>query len=466
MPTAAQRLADFAAALQFDDIPGEVVEAAKLHLLDTLGCALAAQAVGLAGQGRELMADQGGREQSSAIGSSDLLPAASAAFANGMLSHGLDFDDTHSDSMTHVTSVVGPAALAVAESREASGSELVVALVAGSELVTRIGMAVTGQFHARGFHATAVCGVFGAAAAAMRLAGGTPATTASALGIAGSFAGGLFVYLDEGTQTKPIHPAWAAHGGVLAAELASRGAEGPTTVLEGRFGLYHAFVDAQPGTIDLEDQTQDLGRRWETPRIAYKPYPICHFIHGSLGGTASLLDRVDPGAVERIEVSVPQAAVPIVLEPVETKVAPRTDYDAKFSLQFCTAAMLVTGRVDLQTFSEETLRDETILGLARKVDYEVRDYETWPAAFPGGVRIVLTDGRVLEADQPHQLGAPDNPMTREQIVDKFRANAGLGLADGDVAALEEALLELEQVDDLTRSLEPIRRARVSSAAAV
>ena len=105
---------------------------------------------------------------------------------------------------------------------------------------------------------------------------------------------------------------------------------------------------------------------------------------GSLGATASLLDRVDPSAVERIEATVPQAAVPIVLEPVESKLAPRTDYDGKFSLQFCTAAMLVTGRVDVRTFAEETLRDETILDLAHKVGYQVRDYETWPAAFPGG----------------------------------------------------------------------------------
>jgi 2-methylcitrate dehydratase PrpD len=128
--------------------------------------------------------------------------------------------------------------------------------------------------------------------------------------------------------------------------------------------------------------------------------------------------------------------------------------------------MLVTGRVDVRTFGEETLRDETILELARKVSYDVRDYETWPAAFPGGVRIVLSDGQVLESDQPHQLGAPDNPMTREQIVSKFRTNAELALADEDVAALEQALLELERVDDLTRALEPLRRARVASAAAV
>jgi 2-methylcitrate dehydratase PrpD len=465
MPTAATRFADFATSLSYDDIPGDVSEAAKLHLLDTIGCALAAQGVGLAGEGRDFMADQGGRGEATAIGLADRMPAAAAAFANGMLAHGLDFDDTHSDSMTHVTAVIAPAALAAAEAQGAAGEDLVTALVAGSEIVTRIGMEVTGRFHARGFHATAVCGVFGGAAAAARLAGASAATTASALGIAGSFAGGLFVYLDEGTATKPVHPAWAAHGAVLAAALAGRGAEGPTTVIEGRFGLYQAFIDAEPGSIDLQEQTADLGSRWETPRIAYKPFPVCHFIHGSLGATASLMPEIDVEQIESIEVSVPAPAVPIVLEPVAAKFAPRTDYDAKFSLQYCTAALLLTGKVDVGTFSEPTLCDGRIAELARKVSYVVRDYATWPAAFPGGVRITLRSGRVLEADQPHQLGAPENPMSRDQIVDKFRANAMLTLAEVDVDALESSLLGLEDHTDIGSALEPLRRARAAVGAA-
>jgi 2-methylcitrate dehydratase PrpD len=464
MPTPAQRFADFAVSLSYEDIPAETAEAAKLHLVDTLGCALAAHAVGLAGEGRDLVAKQGGTPEATVIGLDSGLPATSAAFANGMLSHGLDYDDTHSDSMTHVSAVVGPAALAAAEARRADGRELVVALVAGSEIVTRIGMAVTGQFHARGFHATAVCGVFGGAAAACRLAGATASTTTSALGIAGSFAGGLFVFLDEGTATKPVHPAWAAHGALMAAGLAGLGAEGPTTVIEGRFGVYHAFADAEPGSIDLEPELSGLGSRWETPRIAIKPYPICHFIHGSLGATQSLMDGIVLEDVESIEVTVPAPAVPIVLEPVADKVAPRTDYDAKFSLQFCTAAMLVTGKVDVRTFAEASLRDESILDLASKVTYVVRDYESWPEAFPGGVRVTMRDGRVLEADRPHQLGGPENPMSSDQILAKFRDNATLALSDADVEALEESLLALEDVGELGEALAPLQRARAATAA--
>jgi len=465
MATGARRFADFAVALSYEDIPAETLEAGKLHFLDTIGCGLAAHAVGLASEGRDMMVAQGGASDATVIGSEERLPTAAAAFANGMLAHALDFDDTHSDSMTHVSSVVGPAALAVAEERGASGRELLVAMVAGNEIVTRIGMQSTGAFHARGFHATAVCGVFGGAAAAARLAGASAEVATSALGIAGSFAGGLFVFLDEGTATKPMHPAWAAHGAVFAAGLAARGAEGPSTVLEGRFGLYHAFIDAEPGSIDLEEQLSDLGERWETPRIAYKPYPVCHFIHGSLGATASLLESVDIGQIESVEVSVPQPAVPIVLEPTADKVAPRTDYDAKFSLQYNTAAMLLSGKVDVGTFQADALRDDSVLELAGKVSYEVRDYPTWPAAFPGGVRISMRDGAVHEAQQEHQLGAPENPMAREQVLAKFRANAALALDDAEVAGLETAVMGLEELDDLRGAIEPLRHARTATAGA-
>ena len=247
MTTAAERIADFATSLAYEDIPSEVIEAAKLHVLDTLGCGLAASALGIATEGRTAMTELGGDPQASVIGYGANIPAASAAFANAMLCHGLDYDDTHSDSVAHVSTVVVPVTGAVGEADGVDGRELLAAIVAGNEIVTRVGMAASGAFHKRGFHPTAICGIFGGTAAAMRLAGCDARRTASALGIAGSFAGGLFAYLEDGTATKPMHAAWAAHGSVLAARLAALGAEGPPSVLEGRFGLYHAFLAARAG---------------------------------------------------------------------------------------------------------------------------------------------------------------------------------------------------------------------------
>jgi 2-methylcitrate dehydratase PrpD len=464
--TAARRFAEWTTGLALEDAPADVVEAAKLHLLDTLGCGLAATALGVATEGRRTMEELGGEDEATVIGRPAGLPAANAAFANAMACHGLDYDDTHSDSVAHVSVVVCPAALAAAEATGAPGREALTAIVSGNEVVTRVGMAASGRFHKRGFHPTAVCGIFGATAAAARLRGLDPARVTSALGIAGSLASGLFAYLEDGTPTKPIHPAWAAHGALVATRLAEHGAEGPPSVLEGRFGLYHAFLGAEPGEVDVDAQLADLGGRWETPRIAYKPYPACHFMHGAVGATAAAAaDGLSPDDVEEVVVTVPPAGVDLVLEPAATKVAPRTTYEAKFSLQYSAAAMLVHGRCGITTYTPDAIRDPRVLELARRVRYEVRDYATYPAAFPGGVRIHTRDGRTLEAELPHQRGGPENPMSADEVRGKFRENAALALADADAEALEEAVLTLEEHDDVRPLLAPLAAATVAEGAA-
>jgi 2-methylcitrate dehydratase PrpD len=455
--TAAERLAEFATTLTLDDVPEDVAHHAKLHLLDTLGCGLAAHATGTATEGRQAMAELGGDQHATVIGLDARLPGPNAAFANAMLCHGLDFDDTHSDSVSHISTVVCPAALGVGQAQELSGADVLAAIVAGNEVITRIGTAASGKFHARGFHPTAICGIFGATCAAARLTGLDTATTAGALGIAGSMASGLFAYLEDGTATKPIHPAWAAHGGILAARLASLGAEGPPSVIEGKFGLYHAFLGAERGEIDVESQLADLGSRWETPRIAYKPFPVCHFMHGSLGATADALDgrTLAPHEIADVLVTVPAAGVSLVLEPVEAKKAPRSDYEGKFSLQYSVASMLVRGHVSVSDFSDEAIADPAVLAVAGKVRYETPEYPTYPQAFPGGVRVTLANGSTLERDFPHQKGGPENPMSDDEVREKFHANALLAMPADEVDALETAILAFEQQDDLTAALAPL-----------
>jgi 2-methylcitrate dehydratase PrpD len=464
--TAAERLAEFATRLTLEDVPGEVAEHAKLHLLDTLGCGLAAHATGIAGEGRTAMAELGGEAQSTVIGTESRLPAPNAAFANAMLCHGLDFDDTHSESVSHVSTVTCPASLAVGEANALSGAEVLAAIIGASEVIARLGMAASGRFHARGFHPTAICGIFGATVATARLTGADTRTTASAVGIAGSMASGLFAYLEDGTATKPIHPAWAAHGGILAVRLASLGAEGPPSVIEGKFGLYHAFLGAEPGEIDIDAQLDDLGSRWETPRIAYKPFPVCHFMHGSLGAAADALDgrTLSPDDIAEVVVTVPAAGVALVLEPADAKKTPRSDYEGKFSLQYSVASMLVRGHVAVGDFSDEAIADPAVLAVASKVRYETPEYPTYPQAFPGGVRVTLADGSTLERDFPHQKGGPENPMSADEVREKFRGNASLALDDEAVDELERAILSLEEQDDLAAALAPLTAAKEPVAA--
>ena len=455
--TAAESIAGFATSISLDEIPVEVVEHAKLHVLDVLGCGLAGHATGNGVEGRATMSELGGEPQATVIGLTGRVPAANAAFANAMLCHGLDFDDTHSDSVSHVSTVVAPAALAAGELYGAPGHDVLAAIVAGNEVVCRVGMAASGKFHERGFHPTAICGIFGAVASVSRLAGLDDETTTRALGIAGSMASGLFAYLADGTPTKPIHPAWAAHGAHLATRLAHHGAVGPRSVLEGKFGLYHAFVGAAEGEIDITGQLADLGERWETPRIAYKPYPVCHFMHGSLGATADALR----GRLFRAEeiadvvVTVPEAGVSLVLEPADRKRTPRSEYEGKFSLQYSAASMLVRGRVAVEDFTDEAIADPEVLAVAHKVRYETADYPTYPQAFPGGVRVTLTSGETLASDFPYQQGGPENPMSAAEVQAKFRDNAGLVLSGSASDALAEAVLSLDRQSDLTAALAPL-----------
>ena len=446
--TAAERIATWADGLTLERIPAHVARAAKLHFLDALGCGFAAHALGIATAGRDTMRESGGGEEASMIGIAERLPAPQAAFANGMLCHGLDFDDTHTDAVCHVSAVMAPAALAAAEARAASGAELLVALVAGNETIVRIGMAAPAVFHQRGFHPTSVCGVFGATLAAARLRRLDRRRTVHALGIAGSLACGIFEYLADGSETKPVHAAAAAQAGLVAAGLAAHGATGPSTVLEGRFGLFATFADIHG--IDLEPGLADLGRRWETPRIAFKPYPACHYVHAPLDAVvqAAASGAGAPEHIAEIVVRVPQAAVSLVLEPAAAKARPRTAYEAKFSLPYSVAARLLHGRLDLESYRDDAIADEQVLALARRVRYEVVDFPTFPRALPGAARLRLVDGRILEAELPHQRGGPENPLTDDQVCAKFRRNASLALGEDAAISLERRVLTLESLADV------------------
>jgi 2-methylcitrate dehydratase PrpD len=458
MSTPAATISEFASGLEWADIPAAVLAAARLHILDTIGCGLAARALGVGGEALGLVVEQAGRPESSVIGHRGLLPAPSAALANGMLCHRLDYDDTHTGSGTHVSVTVVPAAIAAAEAVQATGRELLAATVVGSEIAIRVALAVPMGFHHRGFHPTSVCGIFGATAAAARLQRLQPLVLTNALGITGSMASGLFEYLADGSATKPLHPGWAAQSAIQAVRLAERGTTGPATIFEGRFGLFSAYLGMKETA--LAQQLDDLGERWETPNTAFKPYPACHFSHASLDSVRELMTSEGIGAADVSEAvaTVPADAVAFVLEPSAAKLRPRSDYEAKFSLQFSIAAMLVDGRVGVDTYTPARIAHRETLDLARRVGYQVQDYPSYPEAFPGGVRITTVDGRRLEAQVPFQRGGPANPMADGDVREKFVANASLALSEEDVSALERAILTLDERTDLQAVFAPLGRA--------
>jgi 2-methylcitrate dehydratase PrpD len=460
-----ERMVEFALDLEYDDIPPDVVRAAKLHLLDTVGCGLAANALGLGTAGRAIAAESADTMSATVIGRLRSAPAADAALANGMLCHALDFDDTHGASICHVNVVAVPSILAAAETIGGSGRDLLAALVVANELITRIGAAAAPEYMVRGFHPTSVCGVFGAAAGAARLLQLPRSEAVATMGIAGSMASGVFAYLADGASTKPIHAGWAAHAGVTAALLARAGGEGPRSVFEDRFGFFAAYYEGRH--LSLVEETASLGSVWETPQVAFKAYPACHFIHGCLDAAAALRQAEGWAAedVSAITVAVPDPAIPLVLEPVTAKARPRTPYDAKFSLPYSIATMLVRGRVDLSSYFSEALEDADVVALAARVRHERRAFATYPAAFPGWVRLEGPDGEVVERECPYQGGSPENPLAHDDVVRKFRLNAGLALQPDEARALEQALLSIDAVDDLRDCLQALTTERRPEVAA-
>ena len=447
MPPAARTISEWAARLRAEDIPAAVRDNAALRVLDTIGCALAGAREEHAPAVLALASRWGGPGLCTIWGTPLRAAPPQAALANGALAHGLDFDDTHADSVCHASAVLVPAVLALAESERFDGRGALTALVAGYEAMIRIGMAAPGRFHERGWHATAVCGAFGAALAAGKSLGLDAGRLTAALGVAASMASGVMEFLEDGSWVKRLHPGWAAQSGIQAAALAGEGFTGPATALEGRLGFYRAALGDAP---DIEKHLKNLGDEWETLRSSFKLYPCCHLNHAYLDAVARLkrTEGLRAEHVAEVECLVPAGEVPIVCEPMAAKLRPRTPYDAKFSLAFCVAAALCGDRVGIGAFTGESIREPRVLALAARVRYTVDPLSPYPRTFPGWVKVRLADGRVLEAREESQRGGADRPIAPDEVIAKFRDNAARLLTPPRVAALEDAVLGMERAQDL------------------
>ena len=426
MGTYAEQLSDFVSRLKFSDIPVEVIDKAKLHLLDIIGISLACTELEYAKIVSQVMREQGGKPECTVIGFGDLLPVSTAALINGSLAHGMDFDDTHLKSGVHVSASVVPASLAVGEREGVSGKDALTAMVAGWEVNSRLGMAAPFKFHARGLHPTSICGTFAATLLAGKILGLDSNKLASAMGIAGSQASGSMEFFADGSWVKRIHGGWAAHCGIISALLAQQGFTGPHTILEGRNGLYRSLLGE--GNYDLEKLTTGLGRNWETMDIDFKPYPCCHANHASIECALFLKHHydIDPDQIAEVECKVGKETLELVCEPVEVKLAPPTTYGAQFSLNYTVAVALSDGRVGIREFSEEKIKDPNILELARKVKYEL-DPAFSPSlaegTYPGYVKAIMKNGKSYEYEIKFIKGMPQNPLTEQDVKSKFMANA-------------------------------------------
>jgi 2-methylcitrate dehydratase PrpD len=346
-PTETEALANFALDLDLSTVPPAVVELAKEHLLDVIGLALAASTWDFGKAVLKGARALGEGNQATVIGSGVRLPAPSAALVNGVLAHGLDFDDTHIGAIYHASAQAMAASFAAGELSGASGKEVLTAFVASLEIGCRIALAGTGVFHDRAFHPTAICGTFAAAAAAGRLSGATSEELVWALGLCGSQAAGILE--QNGSWLKRFGPGWAAHSGLAAVALGRAGFLGPSTILEGRRGFYSAHLGFIPE--GQQSPSHNLGASWQTLGIALKPYPCCHFIHSFADAALELRGRFDLADVVRIDCLLKQPLHKMVAEPRERRIRPTTPYEALFSVPFVVALALLRGRVVLRLFT-------------------------------------------------------------------------------------------------------------------
>ena len=306
MTAITRRLAEFAAGISTDAMTPDIIERTVLLVMDSVGIALRArhdaESTPALVKGAMKLGLDGGN--SVAIGDQRGFTPAGAALINGTLAHSLDFDDTHARSSLHASAPIVPAALAAAEMTGAGGEELIPAIIAGYEIQIRLSLALGPTAHYdRGFHPTATCGVFGAAAAAGRLFRLTPEQMEQAFGIALSQSAGSMQFLADGAWTKRFHVGHAAMCGLMAATFAGEGFKGPGNAFEGRAGFFHAYApDAQP-----EKAVEELGERWETMAIAVKPYPSCRYGHAALDALIDLRAEhgIKPDEIVAVEVGLP-----------------------------------------------------------------------------------------------------------------------------------------------------------------
>src|ERR1043166_7616823 len=338
-------LSGFTAQLDYDSVPAEVRSRARHLMLDAIGIAFASGTYDFA---HRALSGVGffGSGDADVIGMAAKLQLRDAVLINGMLVHGLDYDDTYLPGSVHLTSSCVPTALGMAAHLRASGRELLTALIAGLETGARIGAAGCGGFQGAGFHPTSVVGGFACALAAGKLMRLSPAQLTMAQGIALATVSGTMQPMQDGSWTKRMHPGWAAAGGLTAAALARQGFVGPAAAYEGRFGLYPTHLGAAAANADLSLATAQLGETWEFPRSSIKLFPACHQSHAFMNAAIKLAraHRIDPTQVRSVRTLVAQAAVPLICEPVEAKRKPASSYIAQFSLHYAMACCLARGR--------------------------------------------------------------------------------------------------------------------------
>jgi 2-methylcitrate dehydratase PrpD len=465
MSTIAEQLGEVAFQITQNGLSDELRRESARRVLDVIGNSLAAKDQAATEVVRNVVLAWEGPADSFAIGAGKL-PAAAAALLNGTLAHAMDFDDTHLPSVLHPSASVVPAALAVGAKLKSKPTDVMDAIAFGIEVTCRLGMAGYDKklgnsvFFERGLHATSICGTLGAATAAAMLYKLSAAQITSAIGIASSMGAGLLEANRTGGTVKRMHCGWAAHGGVVAAELAKAGLTGPPTVIEGRFGFMQAYCGDQ---VNLAELTDDLGTSWVLPGLFFKPYPCNHFTHTGIDAARKMkANGITPDQIERLELGVPTPVLRTIAEPREAKIKPESGYHAAFSGPYTVAAAFYRDHglgLFHEDFEDEAAHDPEILALAAKVNVSANAScdEIFPHQFPAVLTAYLKDGSSVTEQVLVNRGGPQDPLSDAELALKFESNARLAISSAQAAKIAQSIFGFatnsSSLDQLAQLLE-------------
>ena len=450
MTAIAHLLGDAAFEVTQKGLSLELRRESSRRVLDVIGNSLAATELPVAEIIKKVVSAWAGPADSFAIGAGKL-PSSSAALLNGTLAHSLDFDDTHLPSVLHPSASVVSAALAVGSKLNSKPSDVLDAITVGIEVTCRLGMAGFDRklgnsvFFERGFHATSICGTLGSAVAAAMLMKLSSEQITSAIGIAASMGAGLLEANRTGGTVKRTHCGWAAHGGVVAAELAQAGLTGPPTVVEGRFGFMQAYCGDQ---VNLNEITENLGVTWVLPDLFFKPYPCNHFTHAGIDAARIMkANGITADQIESLELGVPTPVLRTIAEPRESKIKPESGYHAAFSGPYTVAAAFYRDNglgLFHEDFEDEAAKDPAILALAAKVNV-VSNAECdaiYPYQLPAVLTAHLKGGSSITEKVLVNRGGPQNPLSDAELALKFESNVRSILTPAKAQKLSETIFGL------------------------
>ena len=449
-----KKLADFAANLSFDDIPKDVVERIKFLVMDTVGISIRAmhdaESTPALLSASQAMGYLGG--QSRVMGSSATYTPPAAAMINGTLAHSLDFDDTHAAGSLHTSAPIIPAAFAAAEMTGAGGSDVITAITAGFEVQIRLSLALNPTEHyKRGYHPSATCGTFGAAAAAGSIFKLDSENMESAFGIAECQTSGSMRFLADGAWTKRFQVGYAGHNGLIAACLAREGFKGPIGSVEGKDG----FLQSYAPNPDLGKAAQNLGKVWETMNIAVKPYPSCRYSHAAIDGIIDLKKELDFSIddLDDIDIGLSETALNIIGYPLEDKQNPKSIVDGQFSMPFCAAVAVKSGGLKWDDYKDHLNNNET-LALCNKVKVTPdKDAENCCPEFMSAKVRMVVKGKTYEKFVKIPKGEPENFMKDEEFISKFKGLTEPYLSNDRVNQLTDLMLKIDQANNVNSIFE-------------